>query len=101
MNSDILPTLGEVALGGITDADIIVALILGNSMDQAGGGVDIAVKDIHDGISRFLSEQRTVQDSSHVIVINPLFHQSGPNSINDDNSIVAIVCNLNDHTVLI
>lgn len=88
-------------MGGIINADIIVALILRNSMDQAGGGIDIIIEDIYNWILWFLSEQRIIQDRSNILMINLLIHQSGPNSIDDNDSIIIIICNLINYTILI
>lgn len=92
---------GEVALFGLADADVVVGLVLGDCVGQLGGGVDVAVEDVGDGVAGFLTQGSGVEDCGYVVVLNPLVEQAGTGGGNDDDGVVAVRGDGFDHGVLI
>jgi hypothetical protein len=67
---------GKVSLGGVADRDGIVSRIPGDGVGELAVRVDITVKDVHDGIARFLAEVTAVDDSGYIIVLDTLINNA-------------------------
>ena len=48
-----------------------------------------------------MAEERSVENSGNVVMLDPLVDESGPDGVEHDNRVVAVVRNCVDHSVLI
>lgn len=93
--------LVKVALGRVANLDRVVALVLGNGVDQLAAGVDVAVQDVGDGVATLLAEHAAVEDSGDVLKLNPGINKARTDSVDNDNSVVALGGDRLDKRVLV
>lgn len=78
---------------------VVVGLVLGQGVDELARGVNIAKEDIVDGVTGGLAERSAVEDTGDVLVGGPLVDKAGTDGVDDDDSVVAVVCDVVDKPV--
>jgi len=70
---------------------VVVGLVLGDGVDEPAGGVDVTEENVVDGVTRGLTKRSTVEDTSDVLVSDPLVKEARTDGVDDDDSVVAVV----------